>query len=1004
VTGRSPRADRAARPTGFPAPLGVLTALALALAPGAAPAETVGSVQYDPAFRWHTLTTPHFEIHFHQGEEALAQRVALVAERAHLRLVPLLGHEPTVRTQVVLSDDVDDANGSATPLPRNIIRLYAVPPESDSVLQDSRDWLTELVEHEYVHILQLDSVSGAPALVNTVLGKVWMPNLFTPTWLIEGLAVAHEGEDAGTGRNASALFDMYARALTLEPPGLPGLEVVTNQPLEWPRGNDPYLLGGRFVQFLLQRNGQEALRHVVADQGGQIIPWAPNWAAERWLGADFPALWQEFRASLERRYQAQLAAIRARPVTQPKWLTHRGGTVSRPRWTPDGAALVYLDHGPEERGGLRRVTADGVEQGRVLPVDLHGAFALRSADEAVVSKGQVWHEFRVYDDLWLADLRRGTERRLTDGERATDPDLVPDGSAVVYVARSGGGELELRRRLVAGGPAERLLWRPGTQLYDPAVASDGRRIALSVKEGGRRDLWLLESEQVTRLTDDDAIDMQPAWTPDGRWLLFASDRGGVFNLHAWSSETGVIRQVTNVESGAMDPAVSPDGRTIAFVGYGRTGYDLATIPFDPSTWLDEAPAAAAAPPSIDLQVTPPPPIDLQATPPPPTSAPYPATPYSPSTALPTFWLPVWAYDSTGTTLGAFTTSADVVGLHTWQAQGWWSQGFGTFGYAASYVGGWSWPALDLLSERVLGGSPGYPARDMSEWTPLAGGLTFSFTQLERALQLRLGWSATRYQTLGDPGSSAGIPPEYLFADGTLSEAALGIAYSDARRYTWSISSEEGRQLSLRLRLAGKETGSDYTLWRARAAWSEYLRLPGTRHVVVATRLSGALGHGSLGGSPPFTLGGVSSANLVDLFLLQTFSASDQLRGYPAGGQAGNGIALANLELRFPLATPEVGHSTWPLFLRRVHGAVFADLGEAFVHGEERGYTGSDFRWDRLRLGVGAELRLELVMAYWLVGDLRLGVARGLGRPFRGESPSQDPLAELQWYVTFGPSF
>ena len=40
-------------------------------------------------------------------------------------------------------------------------------------------------------------------------------------------------------------------------------------------------------------------------------------------------------------------------------------------------------------------------------VDLDGTFALRSAAQAVVAKGQVWHEFRLYTDLYLADLDGG---------------------------------------------------------------------------------------------------------------------------------------------------------------------------------------------------------------------------------------------------------------------------------------------------------------------------------------------------------------------------------------------------------------------------------------------------------------------------------------------------------------------------------------------------------------------------------------------------------------------
>jgi hypothetical protein len=44
-----------------------------------------------------------------------------------------------------------------------------------------------------------------------------------------------------------------------------------------------------------------------------------------------------------------------------------------------------------------------------------------------------------------------------------------------------------------------------------------------------------------------------------------------------------------------------------------------------------------------------------------------------------------------------------------------------------------------------------------------------------------------------------------------------------------------------------------------------------------------------------------------------------------------------------------------------------------------------------------------VIGYWILTDLRIGLACGLGRPFKHESPGQDPLAEWQFYVTFGPS-
>jgi hypothetical protein len=526
------------------------------------------------------------------------------------------------------------------------------------------------------------------------------------------------------------------------------------------------------------------------------------------------------------------------------------------------------------------------------------------------------------------------------------------------------------------------------ELYEPAVSPDGRRLAISVQRQGRRDLVVLEDGQLRDVTSDDDLDRAPAWTPDGRWLLFCSDRGGIYNVYAWEAETGAIRQVTNSETGALEPAVSPDGATLAFVTYSRRGYDLATIPLDPSLWLDPTPATPAVAPPV-----PAPGVEVAV-------RPYSAT----ETVLPTYWLPVLAFSETGNTYGLFTAGTDVLGRHSWQASvSAWTQ-TQTVDYALSYVGGWSWPSLDLYSAREVTSSPGYPARWISAWTPLAPGATFTFTRLERQASFRIGWVPTLIETVGAMPPATGSPPDRLFADGFLSEAALSAAYSDTHRYPLSISTEEGRSLTLRLRYAAAAIGSDYDLWRARAAWSEFTRVPFTRHVVLATRLSGAIGHGSLGGSPPFRLGGVPSPSLLSLTPLQAFTASDQLRGYPADLFAGNGTLSASVELRFPILAPELGYSTWPIFLRRIHGAVFVDAGEAFVQGTERGYSGPDFHWDRLRVGAGAELRLETALAYWLLADIRLGVARGLGKPLAGVGPTEDPYAIWQWYLVMGPSF
>jgi hypothetical protein len=950
---------------------------------------------YDPAFRWRTLETPQFRIHYHQGEEELAQQVAREAERAHALLAPRLGYAPH-RTQIVLSDDTDDANGSATPLPYDTVRLYAVPPAAGSELQDYRSWIRQLVQHEYTHILHLDHVGGIPAFVNSIFGKIWPPNGLQASFFLEGMAVLNESEgDPATGRNASALFDMEARALALDGP-FPRLDELSNGYLHWPVGQLPYLLGGRFMGFLQARYGAAALAGFIAEQGSVVWPYAPSWAGRHWFGdRPFTELWDEYAAS-ERAYaEGRRSWVRTRPVTTPTPLTRRGGDLHFPRFSPDGAFVLYRDHGLDEPPGLRRVALDGKDLGRVAVVDANGALAVGSPTEAVVAIGEVFHEFRVYDDLYRVDLASGARRRITRGERATDPDVARDGT-LVYVKHTGGGTTALLRR-APGGEPEVLYAHRGAEVYRPRLAPDGR-VAFELHEDGRRDLALWHDGRVDRITDDDALDTAPAWTPDGRFVVFASDRGGIFNLYAWEAATGSIRQVTNVELGAFEPDVSPDGRTIVFASYSRAGFDLATVPLDEASWLEPL-----APAPVPVVFAAPSPAELSLPDPIP-SRPYSAWP----TVAPTFWLPVVSADSAGPVYGALTAGTDVLLRHAWTLEGWWSQKADRPGYALGYQGGWSWPSLDLSSRLGVENSAGPPDRLEEVWNYADVGATFTFTRLARALALRVGWSGTGYRSLEPQG---GIPPafeRYRFRDGFLSEASLLARYTDARRFVRSISPEEGRTAALVLGAASPELGSDYRLLRARASVAQYLRIPPTRHAVLAVNLAGGAADGTIGGRAPFEIGGASVPDPLTLVPGTSAPPSSQLRGYPVGALAGTGFVLGNLELRFPLVDTTTGRSTWPIFFRRLHGALFLDAGDAFDLRGQVPLAGHDLSAEELRFSAGAELRVELVLGYYIRTDLRLGVARPLGA-LLGEGRRADraagiDLADLAWYVTIGPSF
>ena len=121
---------------------------------------------------------------------------------------------------------------------------------------------------------------------------------------------------------------------------------------------------------------------------------------------------------------------------------------------------------------------------------------------------------------------RGTAVAVLD-DVAYDP--VANG-AQYDVSRT--GTLVYRRRvgdssatvqwLDTTGKQEPLLARPGAYVGTPRVSPDGKRIAITIQDGGNQDIWVYEPERdaMTRLTSGGGIFANPVWTRDGRHVVY----------------------------------------------------------------------------------------------------------------------------------------------------------------------------------------------------------------------------------------------------------------------------------------------------------------------------------------------------------------------------------------------------------------------------------------------------------------------------------------------------
>jgi dipeptidyl aminopeptidase/acylaminoacyl peptidase len=110
---------------------------------------------------------------------------------------------------------------------------------------------------------------------------------------------------------------------------------------------------------------------------------------------------------------------------------------------------------------------------------------------------------------------------------------------------------------------------------DPQISPDGSRIAFVVTvpdaktNRSNTDIWIMPigGGPATRLTNSDAADYHPRWSPDGRTIAFVSTRGGSAQIWTIPVNGGEAARLTNISTGASDPEWSPDGSKIAFYSF-----------------------------------------------------------------------------------------------------------------------------------------------------------------------------------------------------------------------------------------------------------------------------------------------------------------------------------------------------------------------------------------------------------------------------------------------------
>ncbi|MBL8170125.1 MAG: serine/threonine-protein kinase [Acidobacteria bacterium] len=214
----------------------------------------------------------------------------------------------------------------------------------------------------------------------------------------------------------------------------------------------------------------------------------------------------------------------------------------------------------------------------------------------VTAVGSLWGRFSGEKDS-LADWANAEHRELTEfSGTKTAPTLSPDGQAIVY-ARKVNGQYDLFRQRVDGKSTQNLTAHDPAENSDPAFSPDGKYLAFRSErdDGG---IYLIGATgENERLVVKGGFN--PSWSLDGSEILYSTQRGSsVFqrvgvNGQIWAInwQTGIKRRIP-AGPDAVQPRISPNGLRIAYWGLKNSAQrDIWTIPAaggDPVPITDDA--------------------------------------------------------------------------------------------------------------------------------------------------------------------------------------------------------------------------------------------------------------------------------------------------------------------------------------------------------------------------------------------------------------------------------
>jgi serine/threonine-protein kinase len=229
----------------------------------------------------------------------------------------------------------------------------------------------------------------------------------------------------------------------------------------------------------------------------------------------------------------------------------------------ESGTLIYASGGifPEPESQFFWVDRSG----RAEPWTAFGrrpAFAIRLSPDG---RSAAYYTLGLNRHLGVYDIQRDIVTKLTSDGAAVFPTWTPDGKRVAFAWSKAGPVNIWWKPLDGSGEMEQLTKSEFSQ-YPGSWTQDGRYLALvEANPATDSDILVLKMEdrQLSRFVTTPSGEQSPDFSPDGRWLAYASNESGRLEIYIRSFPGG-DRRITISNQGGMDPLWAPDGRELFY--------------------------------------------------------------------------------------------------------------------------------------------------------------------------------------------------------------------------------------------------------------------------------------------------------------------------------------------------------------------------------------------------------------------------------------------------------